>query len=127
MQYTLTAPDGTVYDLSTQEGVQEEVLPGGATLTFSDSGIVSSTGQAITFVHDAAGRLTTVIAPDGTELIYGYDANGNLISARNISLGQSDRYGYSQKTPHLLDLVVSPDGRSQHGDQPMPRAPPSCL
>jgi YD repeat-containing protein len=108
VQYTLTAPDGTVYYLSTQKGLREEVLPGGTTLTFSGSGIVSSTGQALTFVHDAQGRLTKVIAPDGTQVLYSYDAGGNLISARNLTLGQSDRYGYSQTTPHLLDLVVSP-------------------
>ena len=34
-----------------------------------------------------------------------YDADGNLVSARNLTLGQSSRYGYHQGTPHLLSLV----------------------
>ena len=109
-QYTLTGPDGTVYYLNTQNGVQEEVLPGGATLTFSQSGIVSSTGQSIIFVHDAQGRLTTAIAPDGTCVVYSYDANGNLVSARNIALGQSNQYGYSSGSQHLLEINVQPGG-----------------
>lgn len=109
-QYTLTGPDGTVYYLSTQNGVQQEVLPGGATLTFSQSGIVNSTGQSIIFVHDAQGRLTTVIAPDGTRVVYSYDANGNLVSARNITLGQANQYGYSSGNQHLLELNVRPGG-----------------
>ena len=89
-------------------GVQQQILPGGQTLTFSDSGIVSSTGQTISFIHDSQGRLTAVIAPDGTQVNYTYDAGGNLTSARNVTLGQSNRYGYA--SPHLLDMVVQPGG-----------------
>ncbi len=111
-QYTLTGPDGTVYDISAQQGVQEEVLPGGVTLTFSDSGIVSSTGQAISFVHDSKGRLTAVTAPDGTRVLYTYDANGNLATVRNVALGQSSRFGYTGANDHLLDMVVQPGGPS---------------
>ena len=39
--YTLTGPDGTVYDLSLARGVVDETLPGGTRLYFSDSGITS--------------------------------------------------------------------------------------
>ena len=41
-------------------------------------------------------------------MIYSYDAVGNLVSARNLTLGQSSRYGYAQDKQHLLNLVVSP-------------------
>ncbi len=105
--YTLTGPDGTVYDLSTTRGVVEEVLPSGVALTYSSSGITASNGDTLTFVHDQQGRLTQVIAPNGTRVIYSYDANGNLISVLNLATGQVDNYGYSQSSPHLLDLMVS--------------------
>jgi YD repeat-containing protein len=107
--YTLTGPDGTVYDISTARGVIDETLPGGPRLYLSDSGITASNGDTLTFVKGAQGRLSTVIAPDGTRVIYGYDAAGNLVSARNLTLGQSSRYGYAQDQQHLLNLVVSPE------------------
>src|SRR5262249_35644706 len=109
-EYTLTAPDGTLYYLSTLRGVEEEVLPGGTQLIFSDTGIVSSSGDAVSFVHDAQGRLSAMIAGDGTTVLYSYDSNGNLVSARNVALGQSSRYGYSSASPHQLDVVVQPGG-----------------
>src|SRR5207248_10889246 len=86
--YTLTAPDATVYHLSTARGVLDQVQPNGTRLVFSDSGITASNGQALSFVHDAAGRLTSITAPDGTRVIYTYDVAGNLIAARNLAAGQ---------------------------------------
>ncbi len=56
------------------------MLPSGVTLTFSGSGITASNGDTLSFVHDQAGRLTQVIAPDGTRVIYSYDDAGNLVS-----------------------------------------------
>ncbi|MGA2035933.1 MAG: putative Ig domain-containing protein, partial [Thermoguttaceae bacterium] len=106
--YTLTGPDGTVYAISAARGVVEETQPGGATLQITDSGIIGVNGDRLTFVHDASGRLTNVMAPDGTQVLYVYDAAGNLVSARNLTLGQSSRYGYSASQPHLLTLAVSP-------------------
>src|SRR5262249_41301387 len=107
-QFTLTAPDGTLYVLNARDGVQEEVLPGGTRLHISDAGIVSSAGDQLIFVRDAQGRLTTVIAPDGTRLQYEYDTDGNLVSARNVATGQSSRYGYQSVPVHLLPEAVSP-------------------
>ena len=105
--YTLTGPDGTIYDLSTTLGVTAEVLPSGITLSYTSSGITASNGDTLTFVHDQEGRLTQVIAPDGTRVIYSYDANGNLVGVLNVATGQVDNYGYSQSLPHQLDLIVS--------------------
>ncbi len=107
-EYVLTAPDGTAYDLSTAQGVQEMIRPDGTRLYFSDSGITASTGESIQFVHDAQGRITSIIAPDGTRVIYTYDSSGNLVSARNLVSGQSSRYGYQAGPIHLLIEAVSP-------------------
>src|SRR5262249_43959397 len=49
-EYTLTAPDGTVYHLSTAHGVEEQFTPDGTRLVFGDGGITSSTGESIQFV-----------------------------------------------------------------------------
>ena len=86
--------------------MQEEVTPGGVHLFFADSGISAPNGDAIQFQHDAAGRLNTVVGPDGTRVVYTYDQAGDLFSARNLVVGQSSRYGYGGA--HLLTLVDVP-------------------
>ena len=102
-QYTLTGPDGTVYYLMPRAAWREEILPGGQKLYFSGSGITSSTGDACNFIRDAAGRITTIVAPDGTRLVYAYDSQGNLVSAHNTVSGQSSRYGYAAGDPAPAD------------------------
>src|SRR5262249_47619988 len=62
--YTLTGPDGTIYHLSTANGVEDEIHPGGGTLHFSGSGITSSTGQPVPFLRAAARPVTSVTPPD---------------------------------------------------------------
>ena len=39
------------------------IRPDGTQLYFGDSGITASTGESIQFVHDAQGRITSIIAP----------------------------------------------------------------
>ncbi len=79
-EYTLTAADGTVYHLSTNRGITDEIATNGTRLSFSDSGITSSTGETVRFVKDSQGRLTQITAPDGSVEVYGYDDQGNLVS-----------------------------------------------
>jgi len=107
-QYTLTGPDGTVYYLSAASGVVQENLPGGQILYYSGSGITSSTGDAVRFIRNAAGRITTIEAPNGAQEVYAYDAQGNLVEAHNTVSGQSSNYGYAAGNPHLLTLATAP-------------------
>ncbi len=107
-QYTLTGPDGTVYFLSAASGVVQEILPTGEILYYSGSGITSSTGDAVRFIRDAAGRITTIQAPNGAQEVYTYDAQGNLSEAHNTVSGLSSRYGYAADDPHLLTLATAP-------------------
>lgn len=111
-EYVLTAPDGTVYQVSTARGVEVQINPDGRRLYFSDGGITSATGEVLRFGRDESGRLSELVAPDCTRVIYTHDAAGNLVSARNLALGQSSRYGYAAADPYLLTLAVSPAGGS---------------
>ena len=53
-----------------------------------------------------------MIGPDGTTINYTYDDGGNLISARNLSLGQSDRYGYEADGEGRLIIAGAPVGEA---------------
>src|SRR5262249_43382550 len=108
--YTLTAPDGTVYHLSAARGVVEQITPAGVDLFFSDSGITSPTGDTVTFVHDAAGRLTAITGPDGSRILYDYDGAGNLAAVHGLGSGQTSPYGYAPDDAHLLTLAGASPG-----------------
>ena len=64
-QYKLTTKDGTVYRYDQNLGLIDVTDKNGNKLTFSDEGIVSSTGAEVDFIRDAQGRITEIIDPDG--------------------------------------------------------------
>ncbi len=110
--YTLTAADGTIYQINSARGLQETILPNGNHLHWSDSGVVSSTGESIRFVHDQEHRLTTIEGPDGSRVLYAYDAIGNLSSVQHTVSGLSSRYGYTGSLPHQLTLATDPSSQT---------------
>src|SRR5439155_17199082 len=82
--------------------------PSCSRLFFTDSGITSSSGEAVQFIRDAAGRVTTIVAPDGTRVVYTYDGQGSLLSVHNTTTRQNSRYGYSADDSHLLLIATAP-------------------
>ena len=75
---TLTALDGTAYEISAQLGITGIVYSDGVQLAVSDSGITSPGTEAIDFTLDEQGHLTRVVAPGGGTHVYDHDAQGNL-------------------------------------------------
>src|SRR5439155_24487077 len=112
-EYALTAPDGTVYHLSTARGVEERISPSGLRLIYADSGIFAPDGHAIRFVRGAAGRIASIIAPNGSSVLYSYDAGCNLIAAREVVSGQLTRFGYASDDSHRLIIVTAPMGSGE--------------
>src|SRR5262249_3252092 len=79
--YTLTTKEGVTYDLDGLTGRLNTVADANHNaLHFSDSGIVSDSGQEVAFQRDPQGRITAVIDPSGQKITYQYDGQGNLIS-----------------------------------------------
>jgi RHS repeat-associated protein len=109
--YRLITKEGITYQYDQYQGLQKVTDRNGNTLTYTDAGIFSSTGQSITFKRDAQGRITEIIDPDGKALKYSYDANGDLI-------GMSDRtnaitqFEYESTEPHYLTEIIDPLGRT---------------
>ncbi|MEO1005448.1 MAG: tandem-95 repeat protein, partial [Cyanobacteria bacterium J06638_38] len=115
--YTLTATDGTVYRLDVT-GKLQEVISDNTRLIYSDSGILDpDSGEMVRFESDDAGRLTQVTAPNGTAIAYTYDEAGNLVSARNLALGDSVRYSYGGRG---LNLIAGDTGEAiEYFDTPV--------
>lgn len=80
-RYRLTTPEGMLFELNQGFIVQRVIEPNGTALEFSDNGIEHSQGFALEFVRDLSGRITNIIARDGSVLSYQYDAAGDLISS----------------------------------------------
>ncbi len=102
VQYSLVAPDGTTYEIDAAEGVSAIVFSDGVRLLVADSGIYAPDGTSIAFVGGVHG-LDRIIGPDGEQIAYLYDADGNLTLVRNLQTAAGDRYGY--EAAHRLALV----------------------
>ncbi|MEC4811704.1 MAG: putative Ig domain-containing protein [Scytonema sp. PMC 1069.18] len=110
--YVLTTKDGIVYEIDAQTGDLLTVADtNGNKLTYSDAGIVSSTGKQITFERDAIGRIAAVKDPMGELIRYEYDPNGNLVSVTDRE-NNTTRLEYNQQRQHYLDKIIDPLGRT---------------
>jgi RHS repeat-associated protein len=115
--YTYTDPYGTVFTMGATGELRSIRDLQGNTLTFTSTGIVSSSGSLFaSFTRDSSGRITTVTSPvlndhnlgnDG--FVYQYqDSGGNLT---HVLLPGKHGAGptYSYDTSHLL--LTTKDGR----------------
>jgi RHS repeat-associated protein len=110
--YKLTTRDGTVYRYDQTFGLIDITDRNGNLLTFSDNGIVSSTGAEIDFVRDAQGRITEIIDPDGKAIKYSYDAKGDLIAVSDRTNNTTELAYGDPSRQHFLTEVKDPLGRS---------------
>jgi YD repeat-containing protein len=79
-------------------------------LTFTHTGITSSTGAKITYTRDpATDRITAITDPSGKQIQYAYDSNGNLISETDQA-GRKTQYTYLTTPAHYLNTLVDANG-----------------
>jgi RHS repeat-associated protein len=110
-EYRLKTKEGIVYRYDQSKGLLDITDRNNNKLTYTDTGITSSTGQSITFKRDAQNRITEIIDPNGKSIKYSYDAKGDLngVSDRNNA---NTQFEYENPRPHYLTEVVDPLGRS---------------
>ncbi len=77
-RFKYTSKDGDKFTISAKNGVEIIEEQNGNTITFSDSGIIHSSGESVLFERDDSGRITAIDDPLGNRLRYRYDANGDL-------------------------------------------------
>ncbi len=111
-QYKLTTKDGTVYNYDQNFGLIDVTDRNGNKLTFSDEGIISSTGAEIDFIRDSQGRITEIIDPDGKSIKYVYDSNGDLIEVIDRTNNTTELVYDDPNRQHFLTEIIDPLGRS---------------
>ncbi|MBP0018314.1 MAG: putative Ig domain-containing protein [Cyanobacteria bacterium SBLK] len=110
--YTLTTTEGIEYEIDANTGDLLQVKDlNGNTLTYSDAGIVSSTGQEVKFERDAKGRIKTVIDPEGYEIQYEYDENGDLVKVIDRENNETEFFYENGDRPHYLTRIEDPLNR----------------
>ena len=110
--YTLVTPDGLNYTIRGLTGKIVNVSdPNGNKLTFTNNGVLSSTGKEVLFEKDNSGRVTAVIDPMGNRISYEYDGLGDLVAVTDRE-GNVTQFNYRTDFPHYLDEVIDPLGRT---------------
>jgi YD repeat-containing protein len=111
--YILTTQEGLVYEIDAKTGdLLTATDANGNKLTFSDAGIVSSTGKSVTFERDAAGRIVSLVDPDGKKVKYEYDTKGDLVAVKDRENNPTQFKYEDEDRPHFLTEVIDPLGRS---------------
>jgi choice-of-anchor A domain-containing protein/RHS repeat-associated protein len=107
-KYRLTTRAGYQYVIDQYKGIETVTDPNGNVITYTDDGIFHSAGQSVEFERGANGRITGVIAPNGTRLTYHYDAKGDLEFVENRDQ-TTTRYTYN--SDHGLVDIIDPSNR----------------
>ncbi len=116
-EYKFTTQQGVVYTLSEATGLENVVDANGNSLAVTPQGIFSSTGVALLYQRDSAGRITSITEPQvpgssgpPSQLTYVYDAIGNLTEFHD-ELGRTVKYFYQQPgAPHYMTRAEDPTG-----------------
>jgi RHS repeat-associated protein len=110
-RFRLTTEDGTSFVLGQKAGVESVSTPAGETLTITRDGITHSSGESVTFVRDAAGRIDEIRDPAGRSRFYTYDSGGDLESFRDAE-GDTTRFTYADD--HFLTGIEVTSADGQH-------------
>ncbi|MCP4301378.1 MAG: type IV secretion protein Rhs, partial [Gammaproteobacteria bacterium] len=106
--YKLTTKSGMTYLLDQDFGITRVIDINDNTLTYSDDGIVHSSGKSIDFIRDAQGRITRITDPMGQAINYGYTNAGDLDTSTDRE-GNTTTYEYD--ATHGLTDLIDPLGR----------------
>lgn len=76
-------------------------------LTFTEEGIVHSTGEEVTFVRDSEDRIIQVIDPMGQAISYTYSPTADLTT---VTDRVADRTSFFYDNKHNLTKIIDPRG-----------------
>ena len=106
-QYRYTAPDGSVYIIDKNAGVQSVQCINGQSLSFDANGISHSDGAGVAFTRDGQNRITAIADPMGNSHQYSYDSNGDLVQHSDPA---NQKTGFKYDYRHGLIEIDDPRG-----------------
>ena len=106
-KYTLTLLDGTKYQIDQGFNLTEINTTDGNSITFTHNGIQHSNGFALEFIRDTDDRITAIVKPNGEQVKYTYDDQGNLKSHTDL-MGNTTTFTYI--LDHFLEDIIDPRG-----------------
>jgi RHS repeat-associated protein len=106
--YQLFSKDKTRWHYSQFDGLLDVTDRNGNTLTVSEGGITSSSGQQVQFQRDDQRRITRLIDPAGNEIHYSYNAAGELQNVKYPN-GLNSDYAYNAGPEHYLSAINADD------------------
>jgi len=106
--YTLTTKDGFVFELDQNFGIRTVTDPNDNTLTYTDDGILHSSGKSVLFNRDLNGRITDIVDPMGNVLSYTYDGAGDLVEMTDQAAATTE---FTYNSNHGLLDIIDPLGR----------------
>ncbi|MGX9354808.1 putative Ig domain-containing protein [Roseobacteraceae bacterium S113] len=92
------------------DGQVREIQKGSGRFFVGASGITAATGEVLSFLRDANGRIARATTPDGVSVVYTYDSEGRLARVRDLTDGSSTAYGYNDRA---LALAASDAGEAR--------------
>ncbi|WP_049722685.1 choice-of-anchor A family protein [Gilvimarinus polysaccharolyticus] len=108
--YILTTQDGMRYVINRDFGLHAVKDTADNQLTFSDTGIVHSSGEQIFFDRDIQGRIVALELPNGKKVNYDYSIAGDLAAVANAEAEVMQFDYLSPKNPHYLTDIIDPRG-----------------
>ncbi len=109
-RFILTTPNGTRYTYDEVDGLLDVRDRAGNTLAYTGTGVLHSSGAAVSFSRDSQGRITGITGPGGETWSYAYDGSGNLVGSTDPD-GNTSTYGYLTDPAHYLESLIDPSGR----------------
>lgn len=106
-RFRFTTQEGMVLVLHEQNGFEKAIDRMGNEILYTENGIFHSSGESVDFVRDAEGRITQIIDPAGSALLYTYDANGDLVSFTD-RITNTTAFTYIGN--HYLQDIIDPRG-----------------
>ena len=110
VRFKLTRPDGTVYIVNKNTGLESMTDVYGHTVTYDEDGISHSSGVSLSFSRDMDNRIETVTDSFGRTVTYQYDQNGMLEKAVQSTTVNPYLHRYVYEMGTRLEAIKAPDG-----------------
>jgi len=112
-RFLLTTQDKRVLKLDVTAGLISETDADGNSFTIDSQGIHASNGASFDFLHDGAGRISSITVPGGAQITYAYSQAGDLTS---VTYPNGTQTLHTYDGQHLL-LNTTGNGNLAFGKQ----------